>query len=359
MANFNWLKQWSDNGRKMGHSVFDLSKKMCFHLPNSMILPIRFIETVPDDHFQIDISGIMRTETMNKAAFYQGKAVFSVFFVPYKQLWHNFNQFVVEKQDRHSTQYQQSAFVPNVELSKIIDFVALQYWFEVKDSFGYSAAFNSARLLQYCKIINLIPALQSGGVIAAAEDNNDNLVDFMQDVRVSYSSKFVGRYVNIWRLLAYQHIWYDFYRNKFYDDYPLYQVYDDSDKCEYIDTFNVDNISCGNIATSHITLGTDSPSADWYHDDYEYDSWSSCYFANMLDVHYCQYRKDLYTSLLPSTQFGAVSGLELNHLYQFKAGQNVLINGQTDNNNSYVDMYDTETGSVSSSDLKIRISTNH
>lgn len=342
MANFNWLKQWSDNGRKMGHSVFDLSKKMCFHLPNSMILPIRFIETVPDDHFQIDMSGIMRTETMNKAAFYQGKAVFSAFFVPYKQLWHNFNQFVVEKIDKHSNRYRDSACAPNIELAVLLRFVCLQYWYEVKDEFGYPAFYNSVRLLQYTKIFNFYPFIPSIILIAEKQQSSDDFIDALD---TAFINKFNGRYVNLWRLLAYQHIFYDFYRNKYYDDTPFFK--DSSDSVfEYIDTFNVDNIACTDVSTSHFV-----PNLGFY-DEGVYDEYNDVVLANILNVHYCQYRKDLYTSLLPSTQFGAVSGLQFSPAFNIVSPVNV--SGTTSYNGDYLDANEEEpVGVVLSSDLMI------
>ena len=343
MANFNWLKQWSDNGRKMGHSVFDLSKKMCFHLPNSMIVPIRFIETVPDDHFQIDISGIMRSETMNKAAFYQGKAVFSAFFVPYKQLWHNFNQFVVEKVDKHSNRFRDSACAPNIELAVLLRFVCLQYWYEVKDEFGYPAFYNSARLLQYAKIFNLYPFFDT---IKNLADDVATVSDFTAALNITFINKFKGRYVNLWRLLAYQHIFYDFYRNKYYDDNPFFV--NEGNALEYIDTFNVDSVACSDVASSHFTIALGSYGETGYIEE------TDAKLANILNVHYCQYRKDLYTSLLPSTQFGAVSGLEIDPNFGTLTGRQNLGNTEVNNQYQYLNGDDLDpVGVVSSEDFMI------
>ena len=242
MANFNWLQQWSEHGRKNGHSVFDLSKKMCFHLPNSLIVPIRFIETVPDDHFNINMSGLLRSMTMNKAAFYQGKAVFSAFFVPYKQLWHNFNQFVVVKQDKHSSTLKGSNYAPIVPLYNLITTVLYYYYENVKDEFGYPLAYNAARLLQFCKIFNFYPLFDLCDKMPAADKVTFN--DMIDNLAV-YIGKFEDKYVNIWRVLAYQHIFYDFYRNKYYDDLPFFQPTGDGElPCGYIDVFNVDDVPC-------------------------------------------------------------------------------------------------------------------
>lgn len=308
MANFNWLQQWSEHGRKNGHSVFDLSKKMCFHLPNSLIVPIRFIETVPDDHFNINMSGLLRSMTMNKAAFYQGKAVFSAFFVPYKQLWHNFNQFVVIKQDKHSSTLKGSNYAPIVNLYNLITTVLYYKYYEIKDEFGYPLAYNSARLLQFCKIFNFYPLFDIVDKMPAADkatfaDMIDNLA--------GYIGKFEDKYVNMWRLLAYQHIFYDFYRNKYYDDLPFFQpTGDDEPQCGYIDVFNVDDVPCKTNVDCTFAMTYDS----WNDVTHEFSDFEGARSANLLSLHYCQYRKDLYTSLLPSTQFGAVSGLDFNGL---------------------------------------------
>ena len=304
MANFNWLQQWSEHGRKNGHSVFDLSKKMCFHLPNSLIVPIRFIETVPDDHFNINMSGLLRSMTMNKAAFYQGKAVFSAFFVPYKQLWHNFNQFVVVKQDKHSSLYKGSNYAPVINLYKLITTVLYYYYEDIKDEFGYPLAYNAARLLQFCKIFNFYPLFDLCDKMPAADkvtfsDMIDNLA--------TYIGKFEDKYVNVWRLLAYQHIFYDFYRNKYYDDLPFFQPYGEGEpQCGYIDVFNFDDIPC----KTNIDCEFDITYNSWSTALHNFEDFDAARSANLLSLHYCQYRKDLYTSLLPSTQFGAVSGLD-------------------------------------------------
>lgn len=306
MANFNWLQQWSEHGRKNGHSVFDLSKKMCFHLPNSLIVPIRFIETVPDDHFNINMSGLLRSMTMNKAAFYQGKAVFSAFFVPYKQLWHNFNQFVVVKQDKHSSTLKGSNYAPIINLYKLITTVLFYYYEDIKDEFGYPLAYNSARLLQFCKIFNFYPLFDIVDKMPAADKATFN---DMIDNLAGYIGKFEDKYINVWRLLAYQHIFYDFYRNKYYDDLPFFQpTGDDEPQCGYIDVFNFDDIPC----KTNVDCEFDITYSGWQSALNVFEGYDAARSANLLSLHYCQYRKDLYTSLLPSTQFGAVSALDFN-----------------------------------------------
>lgn len=297
MANFDWLSQWKQVGRKNGHSAFDLTKRQAFHLPNGQITPIHFIETVPDDHFQISLDGILRSQTMNTAAYFSGKGVFSVFFVPYSQLWHNFDQFISQKDDRHSTAYKGSAYAPNMKLSDIMLLVITMYQEGVVDEFGFSAAWSAARMLQYCKICNLYPLLHA---LDAGTLDLTKQADYTKII--NYISRFSNKYVNLWRPLAYQHIFYDYFRNKYYDDEPL--INDPDNTVRYVDIFNVDDISCNTVANSHIPHGGLTTENEFTFTDTE-----DARNANFFVLRYAQYRHDLFTSLLPSTQFGAVSSL--------------------------------------------------
>ena len=71
--------------------------------------------------------------------------------------------------------------------------------------------------------------------------------------------KYQNRYVNLWRVLAYQHIFYDFYRNKYYDDLPFFQPAGDGEpQCGYIDCFNVDDLPCNTNVDCQFDITYDS-----------------------------------------------------------------------------------------------------
>ena len=52
---------------------FDLSRKHVFSSKAGQALPCLSVETVPGDHFEIDLASLSRTETFNTAAFLRGK----------------------------------------------------------------------------------------------------------------------------------------------------------------------------------------------------------------------------------------------------------------------------------------------
>ena len=215
MAKFNWLNQWRDVGRKNGHSPFDLSKRIAFSSPNGLIQPIHFLETVPDDHIQMDLSAILRTETMNTAAFFSGKMFVDSFFVPYSQLWHNFNQFVSQKEDYHSTGLSGSQFVPFVALNDLVTFVCnvLLNVYDFQGLFnisGRALGMDMVRFLQFAGIVDLSPILPVVFSSASLSEKVDAIGTFISDRGSDYTKN-----VNLFRLLAYQHIFYDYYRNKY------------------------------------------------------------------------------------------------------------------------------------------------
>lgn len=87
------------------------------------------------------------------------------------------------------------------------------------------------------------------------------------------------RYLNVYPLYAYNHIFYTMFRNSYYDlDYD-------------VRNFNVDYLDCSTLNGS-IIVPTNIPNR-WYN----------------LECH--QWKKDLFTGVMPDTQFGAVSSINI------------------------------------------------
>ena len=297
MANFDLMSLFRDKKADVNHSVFDLSKKMAFSLPCSYLTPIYFHPTMPNERHQISLAGIMRTETMNTAAFVSGKVHCNFFFVPFSQLWHPFNSFVSQKKDLHSTQYKGTNFVPVVKLSDLYDhkfFQSGQYATD-KDSFGYDMFYHLARMMQVAGYGNIYPEKYANTEQYPAiwESYKDSL--FCGTGSSTSHLYNLDRYVNIFPFLAYQHIYYDYYRNKFYDNDPFSY---NREAVRYIDTFNVDDVQCHTFGTSILDITSDLT--------------HKTRFRDIIELHPIQYKRDLYTSLLPSSQFGPVSSVEIN-----------------------------------------------
>ena len=82
-------------------------------------------------------------------------------------------------------------------------------------------------------------------------------------------------YISPFRILAYNKIFYTYFRNSYYDlDY-------------YVGDYNVDHLQCDSLASSLLD--------------------NSMFSLKFLDMYQHQWKKDMFTSLMPDTQFGAVS----------------------------------------------------
>lgn len=375
----NFLEQWRKSGRKINHSGFDLSTKKVFHSPFGLIQQPLFAETNPNEHFELNVDGFMRTETMNTAAFADGKLITSLFFVPYSQLWHNFNSFVSQKDDRHSSAYKGLNFVPTFHLFDLhmecfrmyvtrrileeyclcndsgkdsyMDDINIRnaaktlyreyvhpplssspntfFWRYVADIHGVPYVDNLIRCIQFYKFgspylylgwfdkefedaINRIPAddrYDFALVAGVIEDAYDSTVDRFFGVNTDtpstqVDSMFWHKYQNLFRPAAYQHIFYDFFRNKYFDELPYYQYDVEQKKVRYIDTFNFDDLECDTFEHSVFDFLGNDFSVDGVPQTFAYSR-----FLCLFDMHYRQYKHDIYTSALNATQFGAVSSI--------------------------------------------------
>lgn len=287
---------------------FDLSQKHVFSSAPGMLVPVASWETVPNDYFEINMVSLMRTMTMNTAAFLRGKQRFDFYFVPYSQLWHPFNQFITQRQDAHSVNQKGFLYAPTVSLSAILELIFDEYRTPSQagdDIFGYTFAVNAVRLLDMLGYGNY------EWVLNAAADEDLTKINFqitLADYNLKlYNSEGSQKRVNIFRLAAYQHIWYDIYRNKFYD--MMDRTLQDSD---YVSNFNYDDIPCTSFSQSLI---------DGYLTS---DKFKERMFG-LFRMRYVGWKKDLFTGLMPSQQFGAVSSVSIGSDLQLVGSPSVTI----------------------------------
>ena len=268
---------------------FDLSRKHVFSSKAGQLKPCLAVETVPGDNFEIDVTSLTRTMTLNTAAFLRGKQRYDFFFVPYSQLWHPFNQFISQRTDKHSMTQKGHLYCPVIELESLLDWIT-DCWFDpnnlyTRDVHGYDSV---------CGMLDLLNLLGYGDFyyILHAVDANTAKQD---------NAEYSGKYVNLFRLAAFQHIWYDYYRNKYYDVDDTGGISTSQMNIfSNVDMFNFDDIACTSFATSIVAPGL-----------YNTSDPDSYRIMRLLQPRYVQYKKDLFTSALPGQQFGAVSSVNL------------------------------------------------
>ena len=269
---------------------FDLSRKHVFSSKAGQLKPCLAVETVPGDNFEIDVTSLTRTMTLNTAAFLRGKQRYDFFFVPYSQLWHPFNQFISQRTDKHSMTQNGHLYCPVIELQALLDWIA-DCWFDGannlynRDVHGYDSICGMLDLLNLLGYGDFYYIIHAADVNTAKQDN----------------AEYAGKYVNLFRLAAFQHIWYDYYRNKYYDVDATGGIYaSQMNVFSNVDMFNFDDVLCNSFATSILSPGL-----------YNTSDPASYRIMRLLQPRYVQYKKDLFTSALPGQQFGAVSSVNL------------------------------------------------
>lgn len=278
---------------KLARNGFDLSRKYVFSTSPGLAVPCLAVETVPNDYFEIDLASLSRTQTMNTAAFLRGKQRFDFFFVPNSQLWHPFNQFISQRTDKHSANQKGHLYCPVISWATIIEHIWRSFDLRMNDMFDHPIATGMIRVLDmlgygdYRWILNL---------------------DYEELSQILHA--YAGKYLNIFRLAAYQHIWYDYYRNKYYDvdnSGGISAFYRDSYFEDYVRAFNYDDIACDSFSNSILPSGTITDSDQWDNNGVR--------ISNLLMLRYIPWKMDLFTSALPSQQFGSVASVDLNGVH--------------------------------------------
>ena len=253
-------------------SGFDLSQKHVYSGTCGRIDSPVQIETVPKDHFKINVGSLMRTMTLNTAAFLRGKVTFDFYFVPYTQIWHPFNQFISQRKDVHSALQKGISRCPIINLG---DLFRLAYDIHVSHA-TQTHAFPNVDIHSVpwsTNLFNMLDFLGYGNYLWL-KDLFDNGT---QSEALSACHLFDDKYINIFRAAAYQHVWYDYYRNKFYDNYE-YQ--NETNMPDYVLAFNFDDIPCNDFATSIIPIQP------------ELGASGNVRIIQLFEQRYCQYKQD-------------------------------------------------------------------
>lgn len=259
----------------LGKNGFDLSHRKLFDINFGELLPCACIETVPGDDIEIKVADLLRAQPLVTSPFLRAKQHIDFWFVPYNNLWHNFNAFITSRREPNSSTLNQSTYLPHFNL-RVLKSQISGASSSVVDIFGSHDDFvtNAYRLLDLLGYPSY--DLYYG-------DPDDPLIIY-DDVDV-----------NPFRLLAYQNIWYHEYRQKFYDTGVL--GFYDSNESAVAAMFNVDYAPCDSYDRANCLSNTPS-------------GYSNGMAPVWCQMRYRPWKKDLFTGLLPSTQLGSVSMLE-------------------------------------------------
>lgn len=271
MSNIMNLKTIRNNVSRNG---FDLSFKRNFTAKAGELLPVMVKEVIPGDVFNIDLSTFTRTQPVNTAAFARIREYYDFFFVPYELLWNK--SFTVLTQmfenGQHASNFDPnqnkklSGDLPYLTCDQIAKFLTMQSSLGTlnsyvrKNYFGYDRPTLSVKLLEYL-----------------GYGNFSDYVDPPQGKEWVSNPKMSNLNLNAFPLLAYQKIYADFFRDSQWEK-------------SNPSSFNVDYLTgSGNMRVPVPTSDPDSRMFKHY---------------NLFDLRYCNWQKDLFHGVVPSSQFG-------------------------------------------------------
>lgn len=247
-------------------NAFDLSFTSKFTASVGMLLPCFCKEVNPNEHFRINPEMFLRTVPLNSAAYVRLKQYCEFYFVPFRLLWRSFPQFIAGTSNQFSTAISDGSkfsSVPTWDFNTLLKLLTLSG----NDACGYPFKYGAVRLLD----------LLGYGVNVS---NVDSLI-------AANTAKPFAFKVSPFRMLAYQKIYSDFYRN------PLYESID-------VENFNVDNTS----SSSSIANQT----------------------ARMMYLRYRDWKKDYFNAVSPQFQGNDFMSASFTPILFPAAGQDVNAN---------------------------------
>lgn len=266
-----------------GRNDFDLSHRTVHSANFGELIPTFCIETLPKDKISCRVSDLVRAQPMVTSPFLRAKQHLDVWFVPYNLMWSRFNEFLVDKDEPGSSSLNDRLYVPQITTDNLYTAI---------DKFETNCA-DIHNVVSIDSVNRNLDLLGYGGSLLYKEIH-------------AGTQNYPSLSVNLWRLLAYNLIWYREYRQQYYDDgkYLLpNSISTLSNGATYL--FNMDALKCDTVADSNLVSGL-SAGAD--------------ILTAMLQPRYRCWKKDIYTGLMPNSQFGNVSVVPLSQ---------VLISGVT------------------------------
>lgn len=209
----NKVPKFTVSQKKTSRNAFDLSQTHLIQAAPGQLLPILSLDLIPEDDITINVVDFIKSMPIVSSPFSNAKGVYEFFFVPYHQLWHNFDQFITQMSDYRSTYFN----LPNppssipafgrIKVGDVEPFFASPAFFQKKlsafhDVFGHS----TPPALSY-----LYDLLGYGPFCKEASDWNTSIG----------RSNCPDYQLNLFRLCAYQKIYQDYYRKTSYEPFDV------------------------------------------------------------------------------------------------------------------------------------------
>lgn len=248
---------------------YDLSNRCNFTAKAGELLPVWHRTVQPFEKYKIGRSHFTRTSSVNTAAQTQVKEYFDFFFVPYRLLWKDAQQVHTNNLNNPNTASSLTTNRPIGTQTPQFDYPAflsegINLLSRKTNEFGYNRAVMAIKLLNHLGF----PYVSSSILKDAFETEN-----YIEDYQAYHGPQYLSAYP----LLAYQCIYYNFFRNTQWENNQPYN-------------YNVDYLSSNAVLPFSYT-----DSGQWA------NYWNN---PTLFDIHYSNYPKDLIFGVFPDAQFG-------------------------------------------------------
>lgn len=309
MAHFTGLKELQNRPHKSGH---DISAKNCFTAKIGELLPVWTDFAIPNCTYRFNLEYFTRTRPVQTSAYTRIREYFDFFAVPCDLIWKSFNSAVIQMGEK--APIQSKDLLTNLTVKGDLPYCTLQDLGDalnyssgnialggspiqaetLKNIFGYNRGDVNHKLLSMLDYGNVVPSSISSVGTTSNRWWNGSAAPSADSLKV-YSQKYhVNLAVNLFPLASYQKIYQDFFR---------WSQWENADPTSY----NFDWYSgSGNLFGSGLNSSIPTSNDYWKRD-------------NLFSLRYCNWNKDKFMGILPNSQFGDISVLNIDssgHIYR-------------------------------------------
>lgn len=251
---------------------FDLSYRHILSCEFGQLIPFDIREVVPSDHFKLSTTSFTRTKPLVSAAYSRFREHIDYYFVPYRLLW-RFSDSLFTSTPVNNSAVSSNPSTVSVETTSV-PYLSVA---DIKAALNVLSTMQGTTAAPYYII-------DDGGL--QSHTTTCQLLSLLGygDWNRNHPSSSSPN-LSVFRLLAYQKIYQDFYRNDQWEEL-----------CPQ--AFNVDYLLPSN---THVPL-SDMVKND-YHHVFAYSSFLAMKYAN--------FPKDIFTGVLPKAQYGATAYVDM------------------------------------------------
>lgn len=280
----------------VSRNAFDLSQRKIFTQKLGEILPVLVQDCLPGDKFTINCNSFSRTAPLNTAAFARMKQYYNFYFVPYRLLYRDFQSFVIQQttSSKAATNIRSNFRIPSLlpyTTESVLSNICQSSYATVAHGHDPNQGINTLLL----NPVGLNRMTQTRKLMQYLGYYRSTLVDDGNPTGSAITKEVNNTRLNLFPLLAYQKVYNDFYRFSQWEN-------------EQANTYNVDYMSgSGSMeipvsSLFSVRTGSDGNTGAWYPRDMS---------PSMFDMRYINYTKDSFLGVVPNSQFGAVSTVNL------------------------------------------------